>query len=215
MADLLDKLSIYAVIIPLITGILLWKLQEVNARIMVLLMAFASFTQIFPEFFPASRCPVYNLYIFIDVLLWSFMFIKSVRLKIAKAFIILLLLSFTFIFSYYIYNNGGIDKEFHSGLVCLDSVFQVLCVLIYFYERYNAEQILNLEKEAMFWFCIAILIYAPCTYLRFALLSSKITFANLNTFHSILNILLYVLITIGLAVNFSTSKIFNPWIKQY
>lgn len=203
MGDVLTILSIYTVIIPLLTGLVLWKFQEANARLMLILIALASFTSIYPEFFPDNKSLVYNLYIIADILLWSLMLYSSSRINFVRYIILFFFLLFLLIYIWYVYSHGHIAEEFFSDLVCLDSVLQVICVLLFFYEKYQTEQILNLEKDPMFWFCLAILLYAPCTYLRFALYNKN---TYLNNFHSIINILLYIMISVGFTVKFSMIK---------
>lgn len=212
MADLIHNLSIYTVIIPLFTGLVFWKYQETNARIMVVLISFASFTSIYPEFFPEGKSLIYNLYIIPDALLWSLMLYSSSRINFVRYIILFLFFFFMVIYMWYVFSHGHIAQQFYSDLVCLDSVLQVICVLLFFYEKYRTEQILNLEKDPMFWFCLAILLYAPCTYLRFALYNSN---TYLNNFHSIINIVFYMMISVGFTVKFSIIKSMRQWMKLY
>ncbi len=212
MGDLLNTLSVYTVLIPLVTGLALWKFQEGNARIMLALIAFASFTSIYPEFYPINKPLIYNLYIIMDVLCWSLMLYRSSSINLVRYIILSLLMSFMAFYIWYVSGHENINHRFYHDFVCLDNVLQVMCVLLFFYEKYESEKILNLEKEPMFWFCLAILLYAPCTYLRFALYSSN---TYLNAFHSIMNVLLYMMITVGFTVKFSITKSMKQWIKPY
>ena len=69
-----------------------------------------------------------------------------------------------------------------------------------------------LKEEPLFWFSLAILFYAPCTYFMFAYRNFFGKNEQLWKYHDILNTLLYFIITIGLLVRVKKVKTLLQWI---
>jgi len=209
MDNFLLDMSIYSVLLPLLTGLLLLKFQDANARIMVLLMAFASIPQLSSKlgFRNEERRILYNLYILVDVFLWGYLFYRITNHRLAKNIIRVLCLSL-FALCVYTYISQGIERRFYSYLVSFNNVIQVICVLIYFYEKYYNDKIIRLVEDSMFWFCFGILVYAPLTYFMFAFrfYIPKVELEPWWKYHHIINTLLYVLITIGFLISLKKNK---------
>lgn len=214
MGDLLNTLSVYSVLLPLLTGLLLWKFQDANARIMVILLAFASVSQVIGSHSKDHKFIIYNSYIVVDVIFWSILLFKNTSAKSARMLITVLCFSFLVYASYTFYING-ISKKFLPYLVCCDNIIQVICVLIYFFEKYYNEKFTRLMDDSMFWFCIGIFFYAPCTYFLFVYRSFYPKNYQLSMFHNILNTLLYLIITVGFLVRVKKVKTLLQWIWKH
>lgn len=148
---------------------------------------------------------VYNAYTLIDVLICFFLFYRNIQKRNIRIIQIVLICVFLFT-AIALYRKSGFNT-FHNELVCFDSIIQMVWVLFFFYERYKDEKILRLQEQFIFWFCLGLLFYSPCTYFLFAF--RKIVndeLAYLWGMHSVLNILMYVLITIGFFANYLKSK---------
>jgi hypothetical protein len=200
------------VLLPLFTGLLFWKYQGANARIMIILLVFASFSQFGGTYIHGNKNSIYNLYTITDASLWSLLFYRNTHKKTAR---ILILVFFSSLIAYaaYCFLSSGISERFYSELVCFDSSIQVFCVLIYFYEKYYSEKILKLKEEPLFWFCLAILFYAPGTYFLFVYWTVHGSpLAELWGYHGVLNTMLYLIITIGLLIRVKKFKPFLQWI---
>lgn len=212
MDNFLQNMSVFSVLLPLFTGLLFWKYQEANARIMVLLLVFASFSQLGGTYITVDRNLIYNLYLLIDASLWALIFYRNTTIRYARI-MILILYSVLFIYALYSFYFKGIHNRFYSELVCLNSGIQVVCVLIYFYDKYFSEKILKLKEDPLFWFCLGILFYAPCTYFLFAFryYLEKDVFDTLIPIHHVLNTLLYFLITVGFLVRVKKIKYLLKW----
>jgi heme/copper-type cytochrome/quinol oxidase subunit 4 len=212
MDEFLSDLSIYSVLIPLLTGLMLWKIQDANARIMILLLVFASFSQIGGNYLPVERNIRYNLYTIADAIFWALLFFRITQGKKQRV-IIFSLYSGLILYALIIYFTKGVRQSFHSEIVCLNNIIQVMCVLIYFYECYYLEKINRLADDPVFWFCISLLFYAPCTYFLFtySAVYKKVP-RELWNLHHIMNTLLYLIITVGFLVKIKTNKYKMRWI---
>lgn len=198
MKDILEALSIYSVLLPFLTGLVLWKFQDANARIMIGLLAFASISQIIGSQSKDHKFLIYNLYIIIDVFFWTVLIFRNSITKISRIAILLPGTSLI-IFALVKFFTQGINTQFYRNLVSFDLILLVIYVLIYFIEKYNSGKIISLKTDPMFWFCLGILFYAPGTYLLFStryFLSDE-EFKSIWKFHHLFNILLYLLITVG------------------
>jgi hypothetical protein len=204
----LQYLSIFSVLIPVVIGLSISTRLDKNSSWIVLLVILASIPQlsalVLPELSP-YRNVLYNLYILCDATILALVFFLNSRIKAVKAVIAMIaalqLLGITWTFT-----SIGLASEFASQFVCLNSLFQVLWVLTYFYERYMSDKIGSIEREPMFWFCLGILLYAPTTYFLFAYykvikLSKDPNVFQLWNLHNFLNICMYVLFTVGIGIN--------------
>ena len=210
MVKLLENLSVYSVLLPLFTGLVFWKIQDANARIMVVMLAFASVSQVFGSKSQDHKFLIYNLYSVMDILFWSILMLRNITLKISRVIIQSLFLFFMLYASLLFYRKG-INQDFYTDLVSLDLIILVIFVLIYFIEKYKSGKNIELKKEPMFWFCMGELIYAPCTYLLFStrhFISGK-EFNSIWPYHHIFNIILYLLTTIGFLTHVKKIALFK------
>jgi hypothetical protein len=208
MGNLLPTLSIYSVLLPFLTGLVLWKFQDANARIMVMLLVFASISQIIGSQSKDHKFLIYNLYIIIDVFFWTLLIFRNSFSRISKS-LVPLLGTALIIFALSKFFSEGINTKFYRNLVSFDLILLVIYVLIYFIEKYNSGKSIRLKTEPMFWFCLGILFYAPGTYLLFStryFLNDE-EFNSVWKFHHLFNILLYLLITVGFLAKIKLSTL--------
>ena len=213
--NFLYYISIFSVLVPLVTGIIIYKKLDVNSRLMLLLLTFASVAQL-ASFLPNVNdvYAFFNIYSVIDSIVWGYLFYRNSRNKWIKNTIIMII-SLQVLISISTFIHAGVRNRFFTEFVCLNSLLQVLWVLSFFYERYKREEILALEKRPMFWFCLGILIYAPATYFRFAFYQRlEETDYGLKSLHHLLNTGMYLTFTVGILANvISTSKFRNVFIR--
>lgn len=197
-------LSVFSVLLPLLIGIILFKNLEVNSRLMLILLAFASISQLSSYFLAKGHVWIfYNLYTIIDSVVWAYIFFRNSKRTAIKISIFTIVL-FQLTGALYSFISKGIEIKFFSEFVCLNSILQILWVLSFFYERYISEQVIALERDPMFWYCIGILIYAPTTYFLFAfydIVQVEKKYANLWSIHHVLNVCMYFIFSIGILIN--------------
>jgi hypothetical protein len=156
----------------------------------------------------------FNSYSLLDSLIWGYIFYRNSRNEKIRATIIIFLLSEAFV-AFYLFYSNGIRSRFFTEFVCVNSLLQILWVLSSFYERYKRDEILALEKEPMFWYCLGILMYAPTTYFLFVYFDiirngNDLNYKNLWSIHHLLNTFMYLIFTIGILTNIlRTSKFRN------
>ena len=197
--EILKYVSIFSVLIPLILGIVLLKKLDSNSRIVMLVLTFASISQL-GDFLP-ERYAFYNIYTIFDSTIWGYLFYKNSRNKVIRRTIVIIIF-FQAVVSIYIFSTVGIKTRFFSEFVCVTSLLLVLWVLSFVYQKYKIEEIRAVEKEPMFWFCLGILIYYPASYFRFAFYQDigKTDYA-VHIIHHLLNTAMYLIFSIGILAN--------------
>lgn len=207
MYNFLHQLSYFSVLIPIVVGLFVFIYLDANSKIVLFVLLFASISNLAPVFFEKKEDVwlFYNLYIVADVSLWAIIFLINQRNKTIRLLTGIIWL-FTLLISLYYFFKTGISTRFYNELVCLDSLVQVIWVLLYFYSLYKNEDIEHLFNKPMFWFCVGILLYSPSTYFLFAFyndirLAVTDKYAYLWRFHDLMNSLLYISLSIGMWVN--------------
>ena len=129
MEKILHSISVFSVLVPLITGLLMYKKLDRNSRIMLLLLTFASVPQL------ASLLPnendkyrFFNIYSVLDSIIWGFLFYRNSRNSAIKKSIAIII-TLQVIVSIWTFSVGGLKHRFYSEFVCLNSLLQVLWVL--------------------------------------------------------------------------------------
>jgi hypothetical protein len=201
--EFLGHVSILSVCLPFITGLILYKKLDTNSRVLVILLFFATIAQV--STYSTWADIFYNIYTVLDPVFWGYLFFRNSKNQWIKMFILVT----TFVqpvLSLSRFYSLGLSDQFYSQLVCLNNVLLLLWVLSFFYERYYTENIQALEKEPLFWFCLGILIYAPCSYFYFAFHETVRFKTNpfsvkIKAIHDLLNTAEYLIFTIGIYIN--------------
>lgn len=212
---ILSLISVYSVLLPFFVGLSCFEKLDANSRLIVMLTAFASISQLASRTDWAFTYVVYNSYMLVDAILWGYIFFRNsnnIVIRRSISFVIIVQV----IVAIYVFSREGMNIRFHSEFVCWSSLVQSLLVLSFFYERYKREEIMALEKEPMFWFCLGILIYAPATYFRFAYYGKlKSSDDGIGSIHHFLNTGMYLVFAVGILANvISISKLRNVFIRH-
>jgi hypothetical protein len=186
----------------MVIGLINYRFLDANAKTLLLLVAFASVPHIATIINRDLPVIYYNSYILTDSLLCPLVFLKSSNIsKIKRWLVLVLIINSCIVLAGLVL--GGISKRFYYELVVVNSIFQMLLVTLYFYELNYRNEYIVLKKERMFWFCIGLLFYAPCTFFVF-LFYNKINHyyakSDLNylwQIHDFFNTLMYFLFGIG------------------
>lgn len=209
MSDMLSHISAYSILVPIVVGLLYFRQFDQNARIMFFLILLAGVPQLAYAFFPGKNYYSFNLvlqnfYSLADPLIWSVLFfinIKNKRLRQAVALIPVAQVSLWF----YLLATKNIQTALFTEMICLTSVIQVLWIAVFFYEQYSSYDISRIESKPLFWFCLGVLIYAPTSYFLFVFYNqihtSPSKYHSLWDIHSVVNTLMYCVISVGFWVN--------------
>jgi hypothetical protein len=209
MSDILSYISAYSILLPIVTGLLYLRQFDANARIMFLLILLAGIPQLTSVLldghkYIASKIAMYNVYALADPLVWSILFFRNIKNKKVRrlvAAIPVLQVSLWF----YLLAVKNIQPYLFTEMICLTSVIQVLWIAVFFYEQYSSYDVSGIETKPLFWFCLGILIYAPTSYLLFVFYDqiheNPKKYSSLWDIHSVVNTLMYCVISVGFWVN--------------
>ncbi len=209
MDKILHYVSIFSPLIPTLVGILLFNRQSKSSKLMWLLVVLDFITQIITSFIVNKlyKYAIYNFTTFHEITLTAFIFYYQFSKKSVYS-IYTLYGVYVLTFFFFIYTKG-IHAPFFPELVCLCAIINVIWVCIYFYNLLQQEDHFRLETTPMFWFCLANLIFSPCTYFFYVfrlLLIGKAEGMYFWSLHDILNITFYIFIAIGLAQSYNNFK---------
>lgn len=209
MDELLKSISACSVLIPLFIGFLCYRSFDRNSKIMFLLILLALIPQaaalvFVDEKYKQYTSILYNCYALVDPLIWSILFFQNItnkRLKQAVAIIPVAQISLWF----YLVFTKDIEQSLFKEMICFTSIIQVLWIVVILYELFKSEAFLKLESRPLFWFCLALIIYAPTTYFLFVFVKEikmpGSPIAKLWNIHSVLNTIMYCVIAYGFWVN--------------
>jgi hypothetical protein len=204
--SLLNNLSVYSVLAPLAVGLYSIRLLDQNSKAVLLLLAAAAIPQLASDFLPRNSIwPFYNSYAVVDGLFWAFIYFRNSKYLVVKRLIATFAIG-VFATAIVMLFIEGIDKRFYNELVCLNSLLQVIWVLVFIFEHYIGDNKGMLEHEPIFWFSVGLLIYAPVTYFLFAFFQiindkNNHALASLWSIHHLVNACMYFTFTIGMYVN--------------
>ena len=215
MFELLNTVSNYSPILPFVIGIVLWKYLDRSSRIVMFLLPCAAFSQLFSRFHLGlpSVWPIFNSYIFLDLTMWTLVFYTNSKGRAIKSLIVFLYTLHASLFIAVVF-VASISQRFLSEFVCFNCLLQLTWVLLFLYERYKLNAIRALEFEPLFWFSLGLLVYSPTTYFLFAyydIVRASIVrgYESLWAIHDTMNILMYILFSIGMSLNVKAKKIMN------
>lgn len=198
------QLSIWSIIIPLIVGSIYFKKLNKQSKLIYYLVVLATFPQVLTAFIAKTPIlnSIYNIYTPMEFALTYFFIgnkFKAFFFQKASQLIVVLFIFLSLIFFVY----DGIEKKVTNELICAANIFYLCWIFLYILESIiNDEELLNVELP-LFWYIIALFLYAPCTALVTAFdyyigKSTNVLINNLWIIHDIFNSLLYIFFAIGL-----------------
>ena len=140
----------------------------------------------------------YNIFSIVEITCWCYIFYKINHLK-KKGW------HFFFIFSIIIFSIVEIifRKGFHTYSYRLFSIFTIVTCLQYFYQLVEIEKKIVLWKDGTFWIMASLLIFHFVFFFYLTAIdikefrSAKDTLAAFRTVISIVNIIYYLMLSIG------------------
>lgn len=174
-----------------------------NSRLILVLLVWATISQM--SFFLSgnAKSAVYNFYTFADLAIWALLFyVNSKRIEVRVP---ILLFTIAFIgYALYLYQGLSFTDRFVNELACISSLIQVFFVLAFFYSLYYNQLNIQLERKPIFWFSLGLLAYAPVTYFLLVFYNEvrgKDEYSDLWIIHNIMNTGMYVIFAIGMYHN--------------
>jgi hypothetical protein len=201
----LNAISIYSVFIPLLVGILNFKNLKSNSKAVLALVLVACIPHLATILDQSLPVALYNGYIVIDAIAWPIIFLLSLDGSAQKK-LYLTLGGFSVITVISVLLWLGFTKRFYYDLVCLNSMFQVIYIALYFYNLNARDIYVNLRKLPVFWYALGLLLYTTCTFFVFLFYFKINRFYNeegptyLWRIHDFFNILMYGLFTYGFTI---------------
>ncbi|MBG9375877.1 hypothetical protein I5907_06500 [Panacibacter sp. DH6] len=209
MDELFKSISACSVLIPLFIGILCYRSFDRNSKIMFVLILLALIPQSAALVFTEKKYGtytsiLYNCYALADPLIWSILFFQNIRNKKLKRIVAIIPVAQVLLWLYLLFTKD-IERSLFKEMICFTSVIQVLWIVVILYELFKSEAFLKLETRPLFWFCLALIIYAPTTYFLFVFVkeikAQGSTLGYLWNIHSVLNTMMYCTIAYGFWVN--------------
>lgn len=195
---LLHQISIWIILLPLITGLWFSKKLSHKSLIILLLVIVATPPQLSSDFFPEKLSNVlYNIYTPIEFFILYYFFkdriYSNIGKKVFKSSFITYFVTSTVILAI----QQNIEARFISEWVTVNNLIYLFWIVVYFRDQLLLPQMELSFNEPFIWCLLGIFIYASCTSLHF-ILYETIQNSYLKIFQSSFNILLYVLFTISL-----------------
>lgn len=209
MQNILQQISIWIILLPLIIGLWLSKKLSHKSLLILLLVIVATPPQLVSDFLPKGITNIlYNVYTPVEFLILYFFFKGRFYSKTSKIIfkwspVLYLLISVAFLLQ-----AKSIQARFISEWVSVNNLFYLLWILLYFRDQYLLPEMELSIDDSFCWSLLGIFIYAACTSLHFVLYDI-IQKSFLLTFQSSFNILLYTLF----AVSFLKDKMGKKQIK--
>lgn len=202
-----QNVSIWIIVIPFAIGLVNYKGLNRDSKWIFYLVSAAMVPQLLTAFLPA-RHPVlnysYNLYVPVEFAFLYTVFISKYRSSVSR--LVVKLSAAIFILAYvFLYVRLGFEKRFVSELLCVNNPVYLLWILMFLRQEYGADETMIKRSNPFAWYFFGLLQYAPCTVPIFALYQYPVAQPDplphyLLLLHSIFNILMYLLFSIGLLI---------------
>jgi hypothetical protein len=184
------------VLIPITLGIKGFKLNPFILKAFLLFLCYGGAVDIATDFIFVPTV-FFNSYTFIQVLFFTwFLYMSFNQKKLFKPYLILMAFwILLFLFCHLILlDDWKINK--------LSSIFDTMAAIITSFVAAAAlvslvKDELELTKNPVFWFCLAIFFYTFCTYFIFSFVSNPTYREKLWWIHNLANITAYMLYTYG------------------
>lgn len=210
MHELLHSLSIWSVIVPAITGLILFKYLDRESKIIWLITVLACVPQIGVSYLDISaECKniFYNVYTLAEVTLYALLFYRRMQSVFFKR-LQLVTLALYLVFLGFFYPVRP-ESRFYNEWVSVAGLVYLIWVLLYLFEEYTGNQYQNMlsVKSPFFWYCVALLVYASTTFLIFTFYykispNHRASFKYLWNIHDIFNSIMYILFTAGIITSY-------------
>ncbi|MET0637740.1 MAG: hypothetical protein ABWZ25_17050 [Chitinophagaceae bacterium] len=206
------QLSIWIVLLPLVTGFLFFKRLDEPSRIVFYIVVFATVPQLLTVSMIKSKelNIVYNVYTLGEFLFTYFLLGHSFANKWFNYISRSLVVAYS-TFAGILISYNGLYHKFLNELVCAASTVYLIWIFLTILDTlYHEEKLIN-SRLPFFWYLTAILLYSPCTIFVFALTyyiekSTNPVIHNLWNIQSFFNVVMYTLFAIGFYQSYKSRK---------
>lgn len=202
--NILSYLAVYITLIPFIIGFFTWRFftrSEKNIFILIGLSVITEITSTFyGEFLNSKNISILNIYIILETILICIFYYTILLSKILKLIIILVTFGFVLISIYLILIN---DRNiFNNVSFTIESIIVTVLALLTFNDLLRNTLYPNILSAPVFWFNCGFLLFFSGNLIlhlfsRFLQAHAQHVLYELWGFHSALNIIFYILISIG------------------
>jgi hypothetical protein len=209
LQELLNDLSIYSILLPLITGCCLLKYISRDSYLVLGVVVLAAVPQLLKplELNDRLEAAIYNLYTLCEFILFFILFNSKIYHPLRKRIMFttfitgLLLIIFCIIWF-------GIKGRFYHELVCLTNLLYTSWILLVILDQYETEDAKIGTSTPFFWYLTGLLFYAPCTIFVFSLWNyiEDHQESPLKIIHNIFNLTMYILFTKGIWKDYQVNK---------
>ncbi len=204
--EILNYISIWSVAVPFIVGMIWHRKLSRDSLFVLAIVFFSTISQMMdlPEMVTYKNYQgiAYNIYTPCEFILLSFLFRNKIITKNKRTIFSFLCIIYTVIVAFSFYDLG--IETFISELASLNNFIYTVWIMLFLLEQYELDKpFLFNFKTPFFWYTIGILFYSVCTLLIFILWYNLDNGDNINKaikkiIHSIFNINMYVMFTIGI-----------------
>ncbi|HVI47232.1 MAG TPA: hypothetical protein VM802_20305 [Chitinophaga sp.] len=216
LQEALSTLSIWCVVMPLLTGCRYFRMLNADSRIIVGVVALAAIPQLLRAYIDSGALlnVTYNLYTPLEVVLLYSLFSKRIvqrnRRRIFIVTAVFSCMSYFMLTAWY-----GISSRFINEAVSINDLIYTGWALLVILEQYEVDEGGINIRTPFFWYLTGLILYAPCTMLVFSLwryirLHPDAVIANIWIIQSIFNITMYLLFTIGILMDHEEGSRKNP-----
>lgn len=206
--EILRIISIWIVILPFVAGFINYKGLNRDSRWIFFLVIAALVPQVLT--FAINRQnqllnSSYNIYSLLEFIILGIIFSNKYQYTSSKVAFFSGCFLYAVIALALILKNGFANK-FLNNLVCYNNIIYTIWILFLLKEQYHVKNTAIEKQNPFAWYLLALLIYAPCTIIVFAMyyyIRSKHNpvLMNLWIIQSICNIILYAFFCTGLFIS--------------
>ncbi|RAI97715.1 hypothetical protein LX64_05019 [Chitinophaga skermanii] len=205
---ILHIISIWIVVLPAVAGFINYKGLNNDSKWIFYLVLAALVPQLLTFMFYQENALLnisYNLYTPVEFGMLFMLFRSKMRFPFHRKFMVGTLILYAGITTY-LFIVKGLHGQFLNELVCVNNTIYLVWMLYLLKEQYFTDQNLIRADNPFAWYLGALIFYAPCTLLTFALYyyirqpSNELLF-GISMIHNICNIIMYLCFTVGLFLN--------------
>jgi len=138
--------------------------QSLPLKLFMWFLVYSLLTEIMGTYFAfyakINTAVIYNTWVIISYLFYSFLFFSMIKNKIKRKVIFGITLSYLLyeIINTLFYQNYLTDVYAYSAI--LNKIFLVIIILMYFSELLKSDAILNIKESMAFWISLGVFIYS-------------------------------------------------------